>query len=67
MNYDDKVVISDIDGTITKSNIKGMILKNYIHEGVVSLFSLIHKRNYQFIYLTARTISLYAKTYKFIE
>ncbi|XP_010116671.1 PREDICTED: phosphatidate phosphatase LPIN3-like, partial [Chlamydotis macqueenii] len=45
-NWDDKVVISDIDGTITKSDALGHILphlgKDWTHLGVVKLFHKIH-------------------------
>lgn len=34
----EKIVISDIDGTITKSDILGQILNNYLHSGVVKLY-----------------------------
>ena len=38
-NYNDKLIISDIDGTITKSDIAGQLLTNYIHSGVTKLFA----------------------------
>ncbi|XP_068768010.1 phosphatidate phosphatase LPIN3 isoform X2 [Struthio camelus] len=45
-NWDDKVVISDIDGTITKSDALGHILphlgKDWTHHGVAKLFHKIH-------------------------
>ena len=34
----EKIVISDIDGTITKSDILGQILSKWIHPGVTKLF-----------------------------
>ncbi|KAM7326954.1 hypothetical protein ACRRTK_013321 [Alexandromys fortis] len=45
-NWDDKVVISDIDGTITKSDALGHILpqlgKDWTHQGITSLYHKIH-------------------------
>lgn len=38
-DHSEKIVISDIDGTITKSDILGQILPKWIHEGVTKLFT----------------------------
>ncbi|ORX50152.1 LNS2-domain-containing protein [Hesseltinella vesiculosa] len=55
-----KVVISDIDGTITKSDALGhvftMIGKDWTHMGVAKLYTDIHHNGYQFLYLTSRAI-----------
>lgn len=59
-NYDDKVVISDIDGTITKSDVLGHILPMVGHSwaqlGVAKLFTKIQSNGYKFLYLSARAI-----------
>ena len=59
-NYDDKIVISDIDGTITKSDVLGHILpilgRDWAQSGVTNLFTKIHDNGYKFIYLSARAI-----------
>ncbi|NXF05120.1 LPIN3 phosphatase, partial [Smithornis capensis] len=61
-NWDDKVVISDIDGTITKSDALGHILphlgKDWTHHGIVKLFHKIHLNGYKFLYCSARAIGL---------
>ena len=58
--YDAKIVISDIDGTITKSDALGhlftMVGKDWTHSGVASLFSAIVKNGYCILYLTSRAI-----------
>ncbi|KAJ8322304.1 hypothetical protein KUTeg_000775 [Tegillarca granosa] len=58
--YDDKIVVSDIDGTITKSDVLGQILpimgKDWSQSGVAELFSRIHSNGYKFLYLSARAI-----------
>ncbi|XP_055939234.1 phosphatidate phosphatase LPIN1-like isoform X1 [Argiope bruennichi] len=59
-NYDDKIVISDIDGTITKSDVLGHILPMVGHSwaqlGVANLFTKIYNNGYKFLYLSARAI-----------
>ena len=35
----EKVIISDIDGTITRSDVMGQLKTNYIHKGVCLLFN----------------------------
>ena len=59
-NYDDKIVISDIDGTITKSDALGhlftMVGRDWTHAGVASLYTNIRSNGYQILYLTSRAI-----------
>ncbi|XP_026642997.1 phosphatidate phosphatase LPIN3 [Microtus ochrogaster] len=61
-NWDDKVVISDIDGTITKSDALGHILpqlgKDWTHQGITSLYHKIHLNGYKFLYCSARAIGM---------
>ncbi|KAF8639669.1 hypothetical protein AX17_000933 [Amanita inopinata Kibby_2008] len=56
----DLVVISDIDGTITKSDGLGhvfaMIGRDWTHLGVAKLFSDIVRNDYKIMYLTSRAI-----------
>ncbi|XP_003787647.1 phosphatidate phosphatase LPIN3 [Otolemur garnettii] len=60
--WDDKVVISDIDGTITKSDALGHILpqlgKDWTHHGITSLYHKIHLNGYKFLYCSARAIGM---------
>ncbi|CDH49213.1 lns2-domain-containing protein [Lichtheimia corymbifera JMRC:FSU:9682] len=59
-DYDVSVVISDIDGTITKSDALGhvftMIGKDWTHMGVAKLYTDVEKNGYHFMYLTSRAI-----------
>ncbi|NXV68970.1 LPIN3 phosphatase, partial [Molothrus ater] len=61
-NWNEKVVISDIDGTITKSDALGHILpqlgKDWTHPGIVKLFNKIHLNGYKFLYCSARAIGM---------
>ncbi|SCU90522.1 LAMI_0E02454g1_1 [Lachancea mirantina] len=56
--WDDPIVISDIDGTITKSDALGHVLtmigKDWTHLGVATLFTEIKRNGYNVLYLTAR-------------
>ncbi|CCD26494.1 phosphatidate phosphatase PAH1 NDAI_0H03210 [Naumovozyma dairenensis CBS 421] len=56
--WDVPIVISDIDGTITKSDALGHVLamigKDWTHIGVAKLFSEIARNGYNILYLTAR-------------
>ncbi|KAI9502062.1 Lipin/Ned1/Smp2-domain-containing protein [Coemansia spiralis] len=58
--YDTQVVISDIDGTITKSDALGhlfnMVGKDWTHMGVAKLYTDIANNGYEILYLTARAI-----------
>lgn len=59
-NYDDKIIVSDIDGTITKSDVLGHLLpyvgKDWAQSGVAPLFTKIFDNGYKFLYLSARAI-----------
>ena len=66
-DHQEKIVISDIDGTITKSDILGQILSKWIHTGITKLFTEVAKRHYKIIYLTARAIGQYQQTSKFLS
>ncbi|KJZ71541.1 hypothetical protein HIM_09079 [Hirsutella minnesotensis 3608] len=54
------VVISDIDGTITKSDALGHVLnmigRDWTHSGVAKLFSDIALNGYNIMYLTSRSV-----------
>lgn len=68
---DSRIVISDIDGTITKSDAWGHILtfvgKDWTHSGVAGLFDRIHKNGYRFLYLTARAIGQAGSTRDYLR
>jgi phosphatidate phosphatase LPIN len=59
-DHDTKVVISDVDGTITKSDVLGHVLtmvgRDWTHAGVANYYTNIAKNGYQFLYLTSRAI-----------
>lgn len=63
----EKVVISDIDGTITRSDVMGQLKTNYIHKGVCLLYNEIYRRGYKLLYMTARAIGQYGQTKRFLR
>lgn len=68
---DSRVVISDIDGTITKSDALGhlftMVGKDWTHVGVAQLYSKIAGNGYEFLYLTSRAIGQAASTRGYLK
>eukprot|EP00277_Geminigera_cryophila_P005355 CAMPEP_0179423546 /NCGR_PEP_ID=MMETSP0799-20121207/11075_1 /TAXON_ID=46947 /ORGANISM="Geminigera cryophila, Strain CCMP2564" /LENGTH=385 /DNA_ID=CAMNT_0021197863 /DNA_START=12 /DNA_END=1169 /DNA_ORIENTATION=+ len=59
-SHKSKVVISDVDGTITKSDLLGHIAPafgiQWAQKGVAQLLTRIQENNYKVLYLTARPI-----------
>eukprot|EP00741_Cyanophora_paradoxa_P009983 tig00000157_g9669.t1 len=55
-----KVIVSDVDGTITRSDVLGHILpivgKDWSHSGVTALYTNIMENGYNMMYLTSRAI-----------
>ncbi|CAI0471683.1 unnamed protein product [Linum tenue] len=55
-----RIVISDVDGTITKSDVLGQFMplvgKDWSQSGVAKLFSAIKENGYQLLFLSARAI-----------
>lgn len=58
--YDVPIVISDIDGTITKSDALGHVLnmigRDWTHIGVAKLYTEIVANGYNIMYLTSRSV-----------
>ena len=63
-----KIVISDVDGTITRSDVMGHIMpvlgKDWSQEGVVSLYNKIQNNGYKMVYLSSRPIGQSSQTRK---
>jgi hypothetical protein len=55
-----RLVVSDIDGTITRSDLAGQLLpllgRDWSHVGVAKLYSEIARNGFQCVYLTSRAI-----------
>lgn len=65
------IVISDIDGTITRSDALGHVFtifgKDWTHEGVAKLFDDIEFNGYNIMYLTARSVGLADTTRSYLQ
>ncbi|KAL1540435.1 phosphatidate phosphatase [Salvia divinorum] len=59
--WDTKIVISDVDGTITRSDLLGQVMPlvgmDWSQTGVAHLFTAIKENGYQLLFLSARSIS----------
>ena len=59
-DYKTKIVISDVDGTITRSDLLGQVLprlgRDWSHKGIAKLYTQIKKNGYEILYLTSRPI-----------
>lgn len=57
---DAKLVITDIDGAITRSNTRGHLIpslgRDWSHSGVAKLFSDVVQNGYKIVYLSSRSI-----------
>ncbi|CAI0558338.1 unnamed protein product [Linum tenue] len=68
--FDDRIVISDVDGTITKSDVLGQFMPlvgyDWSQTGVTRLFSAIKDNGYKLLFLSARSISQAYHTRQFL-
>ena len=66
----DRVIISDIDGTITKSDVIGYFLPSigikWHFEGIVPLYRELERLGYKIVYLTARSMTEIDSTRKYL-
>ena len=66
-----RIIISDIDGTITRSDLLGHIMpflnRDWEHDGIAKFFQNLYKRNYIIVYLTARNIGQSFKTLNYLK
>lgn len=68
--WNTQIVISDVDGTITRSDVLGQFMPlvgiNWLQSGVAHLFSAIKENGYQLLFLSARAISQAYLTRQFL-
>ncbi|KAL6890105.1 hypothetical protein ACP4OV_008868 [Aristida adscensionis] len=68
--WNTRIVISDVDGTITKSDVLGQFMPlvgvDWSQNGVAHLFSAIKENGYQLLFLSARSISQAHVTRQFL-
>ncbi|CAJ0582471.1 unnamed protein product, partial [Mesorhabditis spiculigera] len=67
----EKIVISDIDGTITKSDVLGHVIPaiggQWAHTGVAELYSRIKANGYKIVYLSSRAIGQSHTTKQYLK
>ncbi|MED6107097.1 hypothetical protein PIB30_010818 [Stylosanthes scabra] len=68
--WNTRIVISDVDGTITRSDVLGQVMPlvgiDWSQTGVAHLFSAIQDNGYQLLFLSARAISQAYHTRRFL-
>ena len=66
-----KIVVSDVDGTITKSDVLGHFFfavgRDWTHAGVAQLYSSIKSQGYNMLYLTSRAIGQTDSTKHYLQ
>ncbi|CAG9536312.1 unnamed protein product [Cercopithifilaria johnstoni] len=69
--WTERLVISDIDGTITKSDLLGHVIPaiggQWAHAGVAELYTRIKENGYQLVYLSSRAIGQSYSTKKYLQ
>jgi phosphatidate phosphatase PAH1 len=71
-NHDVRIMVSDIDGTITRSDVRGQIATRkfglqYAHPGVATLFQTVVEKGYKLLYLSVRSMYQQESTISYIE
>ena len=70
--YDDQVVVSDLDGTITRSDVLGHVsaltgVLDWTQPHVAELFTNIAENGYRVLYLTARALGQASHTSQYLR
>jgi phosphatidate phosphatase LPIN len=70
-DFNRKIIISDVDGTITRSDMLGHVLprlgRDWAHKGIAKLYTAIKAQGYEFLYLTSRPIGQADTTREYIK
>lgn len=71
VDWESKLVVSDIDGTITRSDMRGHIFsalgRDWSQVGVAKLYGELYSLGYHFVYLTSRSIEAAQGTRRYIK
>lgn len=69
-HWTDKLVVSDVDGTITRSDLMGHVMpalgKDWSHAGVAALYRSIANNNYKLVFLSSRGVGLSDRTRQYL-
>ncbi|KAJ4455438.1 putative lipin family protein [Paratrimastix pyriformis] len=67
----DRIIVSDVDGTITRSDVRGQLFpafgKDWSHRGVAALYTHLARSGYRFVYITSRSIGQAEGTRRFLQ
>lgn len=70
-NLQDKIIISDMDGTMTKTDLMGIVSnyrdQPYIHDGYETFMNGLAKNGYKIVWLTMRSMAMYSFSKKYID
>lgn len=70
-HWTDKLVISDVDGTITRSDLMGHVMpalgRDWSHAGVAALYRSIANNRYKLVFLSSRGVALSDRTRNYLE
>ena len=71
LQHDTRIVISDVDGTVTKEDVMGHVMyalhQDYTQPGIVRMYRAIDANGYLLLYLTARAVGQMKDTRKYLE
>ena len=69
-NYNDRILVSDLDGTISRSDLLGQLSYlwggDWSHKNITKLYNDIYNNGYKILYLTARTMCQHKQTKEFL-
>ena len=70
--HQEKIIISDVDGTVTKSDMLGHILprlgaSDWAHSGIAKLYTNISHNGYKMLYLSSRPIGYSEHTKDYLK
>jgi phosphatidate phosphatase PAH1 len=67
----DRLVVSDVDGTLTKSDVQGMYNNyhgnDYLHDNYANLMQTIHSQGYKVVWMTMRSLPMYNMSKEYIR
>jgi phosphatidate phosphatase LPIN len=70
-DHNTRIVISDIDGTVTKSDVLGQIMprlgRDWSHIGICKFYTSIKANGYEMMYLTSRPIGFADTTREYMK
>ena len=69
-NYNDRILVSDLDGTISRSDLLGQLSYlwggDWSHKNITKLYNDIYNNGYKILYLTARTMCKHKQNKEFL-